>query len=307
MSLLHEIQASILDSKSDLAPIFLKLRLLAARLGSAPLAEWVKHESEGYPRDADLPSYRFVSVSYSANFSGPFGSGIRNAPISPILIKKFAGEHWVRMGMRESIATIDSLLENSQKNGELGIDASDLILMLQGKVYEGYACNAVTGTISRAAVAGVRHGVRSRVLELTIELEKSLPDASLVTIAQSAPPTAPVSEVATYIAQQVIYGNVTSVSSTGKNSSIQITVTPHDSSSLKQHLISQGFAKEEADEIAEIADSETPDGGESSMGPKIRKWLAEKTKAAATGTIKIGAEIATEVLKKALSQYYGLG
>lgn len=117
MSLLHEIQAAVLQEGSDLGPILLRLRLLAARIGSQPLAEWVHHESEGYPRDAELPDYRFIPVSYTANFSGPFGSGIQNAPISPYLIKKFAGEHWVRHEMRESIAAVDDLLANAEDGG----------------------------------------------------------------------------------------------------------------------------------------------------------------------------------------------
>lgn len=95
VSLLQEIQTAVLQEGTDLGPILLKLRLLAARIGSQPLAEWVRHESEGYPRDAELPAYRIVPVSYTATFSGPFGSGINNAPISPYLVEKFAGKHWV--------------------------------------------------------------------------------------------------------------------------------------------------------------------------------------------------------------------
>ncbi len=51
MSLLQQIQESVVEEGSDLGSILLKLRLLAARLGSDILEEWVKHESEGYPRD----------------------------------------------------------------------------------------------------------------------------------------------------------------------------------------------------------------------------------------------------------------
>lgn len=110
LSLLHDIQAAVLQDDADLGPILLKLRLLAARLGSQPLAEWVKHESEGYPPETKIPDYRILSVSYTANFSGPFGSGIQNAPISPYLVEKFAGKQWVRYEMRDSIAAVDDLL-----------------------------------------------------------------------------------------------------------------------------------------------------------------------------------------------------
>lgn len=92
MSLLREIQQSVIDDKQSLGPILLKLRLLAARLGSAPLEEWVKHESDGYPEDAELPDYRKVNVSFRGTFSGPFGSGINNTPIASYLVEKFAGK-----------------------------------------------------------------------------------------------------------------------------------------------------------------------------------------------------------------------
>ncbi|CAJ1835946.1 hypothetical protein KLNKPBOH_01957 [Aeromonas veronii] len=112
MSLLHEIQSAILQENVDLGPILLKLRLLAARIGSQPLAEWVRHESEGYPLDTDIPEYRHVPVSYRASFTGAYGSKIENAPIPPHLVEHFAGEHWVRFQIRESIAAIDNLLTN---------------------------------------------------------------------------------------------------------------------------------------------------------------------------------------------------
>ena len=83
MSLLQKIQESVVNEKADLGSILLKLRLLASRLGSDLLEEWVKHEAEGYPKDIDVPSYRVVSVSYRGSFSGSFGAAINNAQIPP--------------------------------------------------------------------------------------------------------------------------------------------------------------------------------------------------------------------------------
>lgn len=54
MSLLQQIQESVVEEGADLGSILLKLRLLAARLGSDLLEEWVKYESEGYPSDAEI-------------------------------------------------------------------------------------------------------------------------------------------------------------------------------------------------------------------------------------------------------------
>lgn len=175
MSLLHQIQESVVQDGSSLGPILLKLRLLAARLGSNDLEEWVKHESEGYPQDAVLPDYRIVGVTYKGTFSGPFGSGIKNAPIPPILIKTFANDSWNNYSVRESIAAVDELVKVSTKGGSLGINASNLILLLQGKIYKGYACNDISGDISVVSLSEISQAVRNRVLELTIEFENQFP------------------------------------------------------------------------------------------------------------------------------------
>ncbi len=113
MSLLHQIQEEIVQEGSDLGSVLLKFRLLASRLGSNLLEEWVRYESEGYPRETDVPPYRIVGASYHDTFSGPFGSGINNAPIPTHLVKKYAGDKWVNIEIRESIAAIDGLVKSS--------------------------------------------------------------------------------------------------------------------------------------------------------------------------------------------------
>ncbi len=185
MSLLREIQASVMQGQ-EIGPILLKLRFLASRLGSGILEEWVKYELEGYPTSADVPDYRKISVTYRGTFSGPFGSGIQNAPIPPYLIEKIAGNQWTNYKIRQSVAAVEQLL-TSDNEGTLQIDAANLILLLQGKVYENYACNSVTGTIAKAALAELQNAVRTRVLELTLQIEKSIPAAAEITL---GPPVA---------------------------------------------------------------------------------------------------------------------
>jgi hypothetical protein len=306
MSLLHDIQAAVLQDDADLGPILLKLRLFAARLGSQPLAEWVKHESEGYPADADLPEYRVLGVSYTANFSGPFGSGIQNAPISPYLIEKFAGKSWVRYEMRQSIAAVDDLLSSATKGGSLGINAANLILLLQGKVYADYACNSVSGTISRAALAELRHSVRSRVLELTIELEKSIPEASAVSLGPAVAASNQNSAVATQIAQQIIYGNVTSISATGDGAHISVAVGERDVDSLVRFLVHGGLPELDARALGELVATEEPESAAEPFGAKARRWLVDNLKKAADGTWKVGVSVATDLVKESLLKYYGL-
>jgi AbiTii len=270
------------------------------------LEEWVKHESEGYSPNAELPDYRKLGVAYKATFSGPFGSGINNAPIPPYLIEKFAGEQWSVFEMRHSVASVDELIEVG-KEGSLQINASNLILLLQGKVYEGYACNSVTGTISKAALTELQNAVRTRVLELTLELEKSIPAAAEITL--GPPASAPASkdtETVTQITQQIIHGNVTTISNTGDSANIQVNIFKGDETSLIKALVAAGIRKSDAAEFAEIISSEAPESSEEPFGKKAKAWIAKNIGKAMDGTWKIGIAIATQVLTEAALKYYGL-
>lgn len=305
MSLLHQIQESVVQESSDLGSILLKLRLLAARLGSDVLEEWVKHESEGYPKEVEVPAYRIVGVSYKGMFSGPYGSGIKNAQIPPYLIEKFAGDSWTNYEIRESISAVDELVKSSAESGSLGIDASNLILLLQGKIYEGYACNDISGTISRTSLSEIQQSVRSRILELTLELEKSIPAAAHITF--GAPKSEETnSEKVQQISQQIIYGNVTTAVAGGHGSQVSVVVNERDKDSLIQYLKESGLPEDDATSLAEVLESEKPESLEEPFGAKAKDWIASNIKKAVNGTWKMGVSVATSVITEAAKKYYGL-
>jgi hypothetical protein len=118
VTILEDIQNSAVDSKSDLATLLRKCKVLAARLGSQPLEDWLLWESNGYPDDVPVPDYRIWSLEVKGHFSGPFRSFIRNAPI-PIALLKFISEEakqkYVHYESRESIAAIEAILSATKK------------------------------------------------------------------------------------------------------------------------------------------------------------------------------------------------
>jgi hypothetical protein len=307
MSLLQEIQESIIQNRIEIGPVLLKLRLLAARLGSAELEEWVKFESEGYPMDAPVPDYRKIPVTYTGTFSGPFGSGIKNAQIPPYLVEKFAGKQWTSYELRQSIAAIDELIESSAKgSGSLQINAANLILLLQGKIYEDYACNNIHGNIPRASLAELQHAVKSRVLELTIELEKSIPAAIDVKFGNRQSADSETSAKVTQISQQIVYGNITSITNSGESAQFLLSINQGDSEAFKKYLIDAGLDQSDASELSEIVASEKSGDRNEPLGSKAKAWVVENLKKATDGTWKIGISVATEVIKKAALKYYGL-
>jgi len=305
MTLLQQIQESVVEEGADLGSILLKLRILAARLGSDILEEWVKYESEGYPMDAEVPPYRVVGVSFRGTFFGPFGSGITNAQIPSYLIEKHAGESWTKYKVRESIAAVDEMVKNSTDGGSFGIDASNLILLLQGKIYKEYACNDVSGSISPTSFYEIQQAVRSRILELTIELEKSVPGAMHVAFGASVTNKTETEKVQ-QISQQIIYGNVSTAVAGGAGANIAVGITERNNNSFIEHLLANGIPESDASELVEIMESEEPTSTNEPFGEKAKNWIATNLKKATEGTWNVGISVATKVLTEAALKYYGL-
>lgn len=305
MSLLTEIQEALMQ-EGPLGPVILKLRFLAARLGSNLLEEWIKYESDGYPSNAETPGYRQISVVYMANFSGPFGSGIKNAPIPPYLISTIAGDDWNKYEFRESISSLESII-GGEDSGSIQFSASNLIFLLQGKVYEGMACNSVTGIISRPSIVGILSSVRTRILELTLELEKNVPSAQSISIGGIVEPKSNgQSEAVTHIAQQTVYGNVTTITNSGSKPNFQLSIKHGDMGELSTALSNSGIDADDAAEFALIVASETPESREEPFGPRAKDWIAKNIVKAANGTWKAGVAITTQVLTEAALKFYGL-
>lgn len=308
MGLLSDIQNSLL-SGADLGPVLLKLRYLAARLGSNDLAEWVKHESEGYPPNTIVPDYRKFGVRYTASFNGPYGKMANDMDVPPALIAAHASEAWLTHEERQNVSAVEALIASSGKAGtDLHIDASDLIMLLGGKVFQGMACHGATGHISRASLVEMIATLRARVLDLTLELEQRVPVSREIEAGQAAKgPEKDGAATVTHITNQTIYGGVgTNVANSGAGAQFAITVSQGNRDSVAESLTDAGITQDDAVDFANIIASEAPSSRTDPLGPKAKKWIGEKVGKALDGTWKGGLAVATAVLTEAAKRYYGL-
>lgn len=300
MSLLRDIQSSVVSDTPNLGCVLLKLRLLAARLDSDLLGDWVKYELSGYPDDIDVPSYRKVVVSFKGTFSGAYGAAINNAPIPSLLIEKYAGEKWTKKTIREGISSVDDLVKSAEKSGSVGLDCSNLILILQGKIYENYACNDISGLFSRTSLVQIQNEVKSRILEFTIQLEKAMPSAADICLEPIQIDNIDNQDI-NKIVNQTVY-NITA----RDHAAIRINIIHGNSEALTQKLEQDGIPKVEARELTEIVENEKPISPEEPLGKKAQQWLMDNLKKAQDGTWKVGVSVATDVIKEAVKNYYGL-
>jgi len=75
MTRLEELVEGASGQDLPVATLLSKVKVVAARLKTAPLERWVDHELMGYRGDDELPDYRgSFDTPVFGMFGGPFGS-----------------------------------------------------------------------------------------------------------------------------------------------------------------------------------------------------------------------------------------
>jgi hypothetical protein len=153
-TLLRQIQLDATESKESVAVVLRRAQILAARLHHEPLKNWVEWELNGYPSADVLPEYRVLgNVHVIGDFSGPFGSGMQNAPIAPVSVPE--DMHDVLFGHKffEPIAELEGLAKAS---GPLEVNWPTNAVALYGQhMYESMVCRSARKVFSSQTVTGM--------------------------------------------------------------------------------------------------------------------------------------------------------
>jgi hypothetical protein len=300
MTILEEIQSAAVDGQSDLGTLLRKCKVLAARLGSQPLENWVLWESNGYPDDVEVPDYRVWPLQVKGHFAGPFQSGLRNAPIPLALIPSDVRESYERYKCRQSIAS----LESAAKTGEAKfcVNTSDLALALGTNVYQGQDCLQAWAEFGATNIIEVLNAVRNRIFDFALALWKESPTAGELNDSREARIE---SAHVTQMFQTTVYGSATLVS-TAPNSSVTLNVSNNDFESLRIALQQQGLSGEDIQELRKALLEDPKPTSKEVFGPKVSSWMGKMIKSAAEGAWKAGVTVGSKILSDAVMKYYGI-
>ena len=307
MSLLAEIQEGLLTEGSSLGPILLKLRFLASRLGSAPLEEWVRHETDGYPKEVEVPEYRKAVLTYTGTFHS-VAHILNNVSVPNYMIAQHAGQSWVNYEIRDSLSVIDSIIIRAEKGAMYAVNVAVLELLLQEKLMEHHTLIQLNGRFSIDAFVRIQGAVRAQVLDLTLKLDKEVPSARDVVLSTKPDSIKPSdSAKVTQATQQVFYGPVTNINNSTVGGALSINVMQGDIQSFINSLVHQGVPEKDAQELAAIVRTDQAAGPSEPLGKRATQWLGEKIRSGATDTWKIakGAAIG-EIIKLAVKGYLGI-
>lgn len=306
MSLLREIQNAALDSSVPLADTLRRCKVLAARLQSDELTQWVGRELSGYANKiGEAPEYRRFKCLSLGNFSGAFGSGLKNAPISLSAIpKKF--RHLVETAtIGESVAALDAMVSyRSTKTRGIRVPwPPDLIRYVQTSIYENMSLLSADRILSHAQLVGILDTVRTRMLEFALEIEKQDPAAGEASL-RGSPPVPPdkvgqILNVTIYGGQQA-FGNAATFQIAGRDVVISSAFNPEQQVQLKAlleemhgHLASVMDESEREDATEALQKVETELAKEQPQPGRLRRWLGTYASVvgAAAGTVKLVEQI----------------
>ncbi|WP_367020457.1 hypothetical protein [Roseibium algicola] len=302
MGLLKDIQMGLLDESAKIGPILLKLRFLADRLGSDVLEEWVRHETGGYTDKDEIPEYRQTEITYTGTFTNGIQT-LNNVSIAPYLIRKLGGDAWIDYKIGDALSVIETMVLRNEKNGSFSIDTGDLKLMLDRKVYEGMACIDVSAKIDISAFVRILAAVRAKLLDFTLELERKVPVAKLISVGAETDVRLSDQEQVTQLTQNIFNGPVHQTTTTDNSSTVNIQVIQGNVASLENALVAKGLGKAEASELASIAGEEKPEE-KSTFGAQAKKWIGQRVSKGADGLLRIGGKVLEDDVTELFRQFY---
>lgn len=296
--LIAAIQDGAVSSAMPVGELLRRCQVIATRLKVPDFAAWVRYELDGYPDDAELPAYRTVQGLAQGHFMGPFGSGVRNSVLPANNLPEKLRD-WARVAyLRQPIATIEEIASNAKQDSIRFAWPGDLIALVQGDFYEGYALAQAWLSVSRSSFVGLVETVRNRILTLALEMESLIEDA-----AASSP--AATSGAVSQVFNTVIYGGVANLAQASQHVSQASGIAAGDLAALFAALEKLGISDDDTKELARAVEEDgAPKDGK--LGKRVAGWMGKMISKAATGTWNIATTTATTVLPKLIGAHYGI-
>lgn len=159
-SLVLELQYAAADESASIAELLRKARLIATKLGQAEFETWAKLELDGYRDDAELPPYRLLNCSVQA-FNPMQGRWI------PVIFQENL-PGLTTAPVKQGIAEIKHLVESGQGTLQMPFSSATTHRLMQSLDVP----LEPKRIISRVGLVGILEGVRNRIIDFTVQLER---------------------------------------------------------------------------------------------------------------------------------------
>lgn len=310
MSLVDDLVNAASGNDVPVATLLRRVKVIASRLGTDQIEEWVDHELVGYPDGAPLPEYRGpFPAQVIGHFSGPFNSEVRNLPIPATgFPSDMRDSPLFEIEFRQPVAQLQELSRSEgtpQASWPANAVAYTNQLIEEGEAqlvpYHGLV--AAWRPIPTHKFVEILDIVRTRILGLALQLEEVEPAAG--------EPGVSVPQPAVQNITNNIYGGSSNIAVASHNVSQVALPSPGDRQALIDYMEYIGVPDEYLESLRQaLAEDEeeqfTPDSGRG-LGPRVSAWLADLTVFAAKRADHAGVAASGTLAAQALAGYFGIG
>lgn len=304
MSLLRVVQEAAVDDKVSLATLLRKCLVLAEELRDEDLRSWASRELNGYPTDTALPSYRVVMAQARASLVDQSGSMTTTVTVPAHLLPERQRAFAETLHFRQPIAAIEAYRDiDETKGGCTSAWPGDLIALMEDK-FNGWILHNAWQVVPKGAMIGLLDCVRNKVLELTLQLRRAVPDSGDTDEALRSLPR----EVVQHITHNIFLGSVAGnvgMGSTVTQQAISVSIKQGDLAGLRRQLSDWGLAHSDIAEL-EAALAEDPAGTSLREKPKTVAWLTTTFQKLASGTLHAAKDVTINLIAQLIGQYLGL-
>lgn len=297
MTHLDDIISGATDESTSASNLLRKVLIVGHRLKADQIIGWVKSELEGYPAPAELPTYRKGLVVPVKGVWGNYAVQ-QSRYLDTAGLPKEIQKPLFTVDLRQPIRTLEAWISDDSKSLAEPWRSEAIALyrrlVKEEKVsrYEGLTFDEAYKEIPLPTVRGVIDSVRTKTLELALDLQNVNPDAGESTAAASTVQNDKGIANVVNNFEITIFGDGANVSY-GDNAIQTTTVSHGDTEGFIKALRALGIdgrALKELEEAAETLDSERPS--------RIKQVL-ERVK---SGAISIGTTAATKAVISQVEQ-----
>jgi len=304
VNLIQDLQKDILNSEASLPSILRKTKVLGSLLRNKEFKKWVDNELNGYQEEdkKKIPSYRRGYVESYGDFLGPFGSVLKNQPISSLSLPVLFRQHVNKFLLVEGVRALESLIEHGSSDFRMQWPA-DIIAAVSNKIFKGWVCMSAWKLVSRGQIEQVLDTVRNRLLSFVLELEEKHPE-----ISESKDAISNVSKKEiSYAFNTYIIGSRNIIASgVGINQKVHQQVPANDLKALLKYMEKINVPSDNLKELEKAIEEDGPGTKPNEFGPKVSRWIERMAnKKIVKGAWKLALPTIQMLIMKGLSMFYG--
>jgi hypothetical protein len=295
MNLIREIRDGAIGDNTSLPQLLRKALLLSSLLKNDQLRTWVKQELEGYPDVDSLPPYRYIKATVAGDFIGRIRATDHRLPV-----EQYDEDVQEKLTV---VPIIDSVRQLEQTVADSGEFVTFSLEMTWCRVLPPLFDDAHLVDIRRhaptGAVQAILDTVRTRLLELVLDLEERFPE-----LASGEAAFAGVDKTqAASIINLHVYGN-SNVIAAGANieQKVKQQFTSGDLTGLLTALGKLGLPAGELDQLSDAIAADGVPTQTGKLGTRVAEWIGRAT----TKMLEGAASGSPILLTELILHYYGL-